>query len=591
MSEQEKRLAIFLSDAGAKPVADAVWASVDAENLLARLRRNKVPLLYARRLRPALDIWAQPAFQQALTEEHASLSRQRAEFAPVRGALDAAGIRTALIKSAGIAPSFPYRSDNVDLLVPPDAEMPAAEALYALGYVELRNIEEPRKFLFKRFAGGAEASAIHLHTQVGWGTGFLVDEWLWERAMPSADDPLVDILCPEDAMLVTLAHAFYEDKEFKIWDIVKARHCVAAVGFDWEYCARQAQERGWLHGLNAILDCVSRVEQKWFDAPRLPARVPGHEQAWAGWEAGYAGRLALSEDALPSTVPFVYSKRHYFSKVAQDRRLSPAQKWDDALRHALAGVRRKLKVRSQRPMLIALGGADGSGKTTHAEALRDAFGRCDIRSRIVWSRGASSPLTDALIRLGKRVMGSSTSEASETLDAWQRRARMWHRPAVRTLWPWALALDLWRQYAVSIGWPLLRGWVVIADRYVADAQAEVAAYLDSVDGGSVPFALRLLQRVSPRPALRFLLDVPPEVAAARKGGEESPQFLGLQIARYRELARQGGWQILDAAQPAEAISSEIVRVSLLRYYRRFRTRINGLFLFNPRAKRPFLEQR
>ena len=162
---------------------------------------------------------------------------------------------------------------------------------------------------------------------------------------------------------------------------------------------------------------------------------------------------------------------------------------------------------------------------------------------------------------------------------------------MRRLWPWVLALDLWRQYAVSIGWPLLRGWVIIADRYVADAQAEVAAYLDAAGGGSVPFALRLLEKVSPKPALRFLLDLPPDVAAQRKGWEESPEFLGFQIARYRELARQGDWRILDAEQPAEAISSEIVRVSLLRYYRRFGTRINGLFLFNPRAKRPFLEQR
>jgi len=33
-----------------------------------------------------------------------------------------------------------------------------------------------------------------------------------------------------------------------------------------------------------------------------------------------------------------------------------------------------------------------------------------------------------------------------------------------------------------------------------------------------------------------------------------------------------------------------VRLSLLRYYRRYRTFVNGLFLFNPRARRPFLEQ-
>jgi thymidylate kinase len=608
MSELEKRLAVFLSDSGARPVNDGDWTSCDVNGLVARLRRNKVPLLYAQRLRPTLGIWAEPVFQQVIMDERSALDRQRAEFAPVHGALASAGIPTALIKSAGIAPSFPYRSDNMDVMVPSDAELQAAEAIYGLGYVELRNVEEPRKFLFKRFVGGEEVSAIHLHTQVGWGTGFLVDERLWERVRLSEDDPLVAILGSEDELLVTLAHAFYEDKEFKIWELVKARHCVGADGFDWDYCARQAEERGWLHGLNASLDCVARMERKWWDAPRLPARVPGREQAWAGWEAQYGSRLASGADALPSRVPFVYSKRHYFSKVAADRRLSAAEKWDDALRHALAGVRRNLGLFSQNGMLIALSGVDGSGKTVHAEALKAALDRCDIRARIVWSRGASSPLTDALIRTGKslgvgtkhRPEGGSSRATTRLTDGppskdvadarIQRRAALWRRPVVRRLWPWALALDLWRLYIARVTWPLLRGKVVIADRYVADAQAEVAAYLEEAGEGSVPFALRLLERVSPKPALRFLLDVPPSVAVQRKGGQESEGFLEAQIAQYRRLAGGTGWHTLDTTRPQEAISSEVVRVSLLHYYRRYHTFVNSLFLFNPRAKRPFLRE-
>jgi len=616
MSDWEKRLAVYLSDAYVDSATEEAWASVDAAGLLKRLRRNKVPLLAAHNLRPDAPVWGIAAFQDALAEERASLQRQRTEFAPVRHAFDAAGIPNVLIKSAGIAPSFPYRSDNMDVLVPMEAELEAAEILYGLGYVELRNVEEPRKFLFKRFAAGREVSAIHLHTQVGWGTGFLVDDWLWKRVQPSLDDPLVNILGPEDEALVTLAHAFYEDKEFKIWDLVKVRHCLTGkgeafaqaapatsedcranasplrtTGFDWDYCARHAEERGWLHGLQEILRQTSRVEQKWFDAPCIPASVPYRAPVSIRWAARYEPRLAAAVDGLPSRVPFVYSKLHYFTKVARDRRLTRRQKWDDALRHALAGVRRNLGLFSQNPMLIALSGADGSGKTAHAEALKAALDRCDIRARIVWSRGASSPLTDALIRVGKRMMGSvQTLEVSKTSGVWTRRARMWRRPAVRRLWPWALALDLWRLYLARVAWPLLRGKVVIADRYVADAQVEVAAYLAEAGGGGVPFALRLLEWISPKPALRFLLDVPPEVAAQRKGGQESVEFLRTQIEQYRQIAGGSGWRVLDAARLQEELSSEIVRVSLLQYYRRYHTFINSLFLFNTRARRPFLRK-
>ncbi|MDH7489580.1 MAG: hypothetical protein QHH80_08730, partial [Anaerolineae bacterium] len=155
MSGRELRLAVFLSDAGAKPVNPNDWAQADMDALVACLRRNKVPLLSARRVRPDLPIWGVPPFAEALAQEQASLDRQRSEYLKVRDALASLGVPCVLIKSAGIAPSFPYRSDNVDLLVPPESELAAAQALYGLGYVELRNIEEPRKFLFKRFVGGA----------------------------------------------------------------------------------------------------------------------------------------------------------------------------------------------------------------------------------------------------------------------------------------------------------------------------------------------------------------------------------------------------------------------------------------------------
>jgi thymidylate kinase len=292
---------------------------------------------------------------------------------------------------------------------------------------------------------------------------------------------------------------------------------------------------------------------------------------------------------LPAPVPFLYSKRHYFAKVARDKRLTAGQKADDALRHALAGVRRNLGLFSQRRMLIALSGVDGSGKTVHAEALKSAFDRCDIRARIVWSRGASSPLTDATIRLGKRLMGGQRSGLASANDVVDRGAALWRRPLVRRVWPWVLAFDLWRQYLGSVAWPLLRGRVVIADRYVADAQAEVAAYLDEAGAPGMPLALRVLERVSPRPAVRFLLDVPPEVAAARKGGEENSDFLQRRATHYRQIAAGPGWRVMDATQPLEDLSSEIVRTVLLRYFHRYRTTFNALFLFNPRAKRPFLE--
>ena len=118
----------------------------------------------------------------------------------------------------------------------------------------------------------------------------------------------------------------------------------------------------------------------------------------------------LAEDArFPFPVGFLFSKRHYYGKVIRDRWLSPRQKVVDMAKHTVAGVRRRLPFKPQRGMLITLSGIDGSGKTTQAETLLDALGECDIAATRVWSRGASSPLTDAVIG---RIQGPDEAQRS-----------------------------------------------------------------------------------------------------------------------------------------------------------------------------------
>jgi len=228
---------------------------------------------------------------EALRRESETLTAQRAEFVNVADAFAVEGIRAALIKSVGLAPSFPYRSDNVDTLVPLEQGEAAAKVLSRLGYVELRNIEEPRKFLFKRFSGARVASAIHLHEQVGWGTGFLNEGWLWERASRAFDDRLVVHPGPEDGMLITLAHAFYEDKEVKAWDLVKVRHRVSLSGFGLGLCGAPSRDPRLAFRFGRRAGLLARVERTLFAAPCIPESIPGYQVRAHRFENGYAAEL------------------------------------------------------------------------------------------------------------------------------------------------------------------------------------------------------------------------------------------------------------------------------------------------------------
>ncbi|MCK5406265.1 MAG: hypothetical protein KAJ37_02370, partial [Candidatus Krumholzibacteria bacterium] len=108
-----------------------------------------------------------------IKRDRAEYQRQRGEFERIRNAFGEDGVATMLFKSSGLYPSFHYLSSNLDVIVPDGRSNQARKRLIDLGYVELLNVEEPKKFLFRRFPGDGTSFAFHLHEVVGWGVPFV----------------------------------------------------------------------------------------------------------------------------------------------------------------------------------------------------------------------------------------------------------------------------------------------------------------------------------------------------------------------------------------------------------------------------------
>src|SRR5918911_1613859 len=260
-------------------------------DLLGVLRRNKVPLLSlagdARAvggLRPMegkddagaaprppageisaradLALLQSAAFRAALEEDRAAYAQFHSEYVQLAQAWARAGVRCICFKSAGIAPSFPYTSDNVDVLVPAQGVAESRRILLDLRYVEMTNTEEPLKWLFRRFHAGRNVSLIHLHAQVGWDAGFMLEDEIWARARPSADDPWTWVPGREDAVLINVAHALIENKALSLHDLVKIRYALSGGAIDWAYLDRVAAERGWRDCLHLGLLLVAHLEEQ-----------------------------------------------------------------------------------------------------------------------------------------------------------------------------------------------------------------------------------------------------------------------------------------------------------------------------------------
>lgn len=550
-----------------------------AAALVAALRRNRYPLLVLEEAASWHPLLAgSPAWQQALADDRASLEEQRREFLLVRDAWQNAGIPSVLFKSGGIAPSFPYTSDNVDVLVPRNRTLEARRILMSMGYVWLRNIDEEQKWLFRKFHAGRSVSAIHVHGWVGWDVEFHGPS-VWDGARQAPDDHQVTVPSREDALLINAAHALYENKEIRLYDLEKIR-AQWQHDLDWDYIESSARKRGWLDGLYTALLISQKLERGLYGSCSAPTEVVkrwkrglrSYPVQWRYWKS-----LRSREFAMPFRVSFVFSKLLYYKKIARDENDGIRAKASNVVRTLAWGIKQKSGIRPQRARLIALSGLDGSGKTAHAEALSRAMETSEVINRVVWSRCGCSPL----YRAARRLVGGSASPAAGKPSSNRRIPG----GVIGAAWSWANALDLALLYQWKVRLPLATGKVVICDRYVADAAVEIGHRLGVSDAMSLA-AVRALVRLSPRPDAAYMLDVPADIAAERSLDAEDAADLEAQRALYGRALLALRMRLLDVGGDFAETNDRLVREVLQEYEDDFPTLTNGIFLSNPEQLNP-----
>jgi thymidylate kinase len=553
-------------------------------------------------------------FDQAVARDREVYDEVQGNFAIAAQAWEARGVSSICFKSAGIAPSYPYTSENFDILFQAGDEPGAKAVLDDLGYVLLANCDEPQKWLYRLFVAGRSVSAIHLHTRVGWGQGFMIEPDIWKRRRRSADDPVTWMPGAEDVVLINTAHAFFENKAFGLHDLMKVRRAIAD-GVDWAVVEHVARERGWLPALRFSLAMMARLEERLFDEPLIPHAhfadpISGNPRMNEQLER--ATSLAL---AMPFATSWKLVKVLFFDKIIRDRHEPLGLKPTLVFLTLARAVKSQTDARPQNSALFTLSGIDGSGKTRQAESLLDAIDVCHLRAGVMWARLGATPAMHRLSRLWSREDGGESpgprpsSGNEHALDfgtdkyvapdnggsqaTAEGQAHDTVRPRQdglpRMLWA-TLSSAEFGLWLLRIRWRLARGEIVIADRYLCDFDVELSAKLPS-QAGFRAVLIRALSAIAPRPRRGFLLDLEAGDARRRAVPDGGDFDFDHAIQLYREKASRYGLVRVDAGEPFEAASAVVQHVGLRAYFNRYRMLGNYLFFMNPsQLNRPVRKQ-
>lgn len=412
--------------------------AVRQRELLEFLRREKLVLFAVDPVEPEsasqllFPNLRTPVLESALEAERRRCDSQRSALLQAQAHLQEAGIPLLLFKSHG---PYPYTSSNVDALIPDEEMERAVRLLEGIGHHEMTPYWEPNKRLLRKFAGRDCEVMIHLHTKIAWLVLAFSDvDAVWRDARRSVDP---GVLHPAPAHLVAtlLAHSLYESKRITLGDLWKIRESAAQPDFDGSEVVRIAELRRWLPGL-----ALSRY---WYEAA---------ERAVFG-KATLAGDCFLSglpsvsrrdafladqtvEGGFPLILSARTSRRYFFQKLLRDNQRTRLQKAHDLLGVAEQIVLGRLTVRQRPTSLIALCGIDGSGKSTHADWLRQVLDECEIPNRTLWMRGGYSPLVSWLKQRLRR-----SSKHLPGVDDDEGKTRAYREPRMRLLWGWLVAIE------------------------------------------------------------------------------------------------------------------------------------------------------
>lgn len=339
-------------------------------------------------------------------------------------------------------------------------------------------------------------------------------------------------------------------------------------------CRRELVARGWVEHASQLAHFADGHGER-LDLLAIP---PGELDDFADLVRGQvplARELQLRARAAPASGPGVLDVYRY----ALHRRLvGSGDAWLRA--HAEAAPDDRMRISSLEwaydsglpwggwpGATVALCGLDGTGKSTQGHLLAAALHDVGIDAAVEWARVGFSPRLDRLASPVKRFLreapkhppegaDSSPTEGNAPTPSSGARRISARPPVVDAGWSLLVAGTDAAEERVRQARYTAAGRVLLRDRYLLDSLVHV---VDRYGDHQTRLARMAMRRFTPQATVAFLLEIPAEVAQARKPGEWSTADLRRHAHAYDDLADRLGVLRVDARGEAEEVGAGIAK--------------------------------
>jgi hypothetical protein len=299
--------------------------SLNECNLIETLRKNNVAIKFERNIEtigvPREKFFYKfPRMKDFYQDLNAKIEKDLCEFDRIKDKFSREGIEFMLIKSEG---SFPYESDNLDILIKPDKLGEVVQLLKKEGYSELPQVREPHKFLFRKTYAPYEL-ALHIHTRVEWeGTQFIDSRDLWDRRRLCTRDNGFLVPSPEDCILIITAHLFFENHEIKLDDLFKIDSIIRNYSINWKYVHDHAQKLHWNDAYRLTILLLNLVHNHLYGQSMLQQGVLSKMEEVNHDYIDFFQKIMnpFSSGATPLKIPYTVAGFFFLRKVLSDSSL------------------------------------------------------------------------------------------------------------------------------------------------------------------------------------------------------------------------------------------------------------------------------